>query len=90
MIRSTALAAEFVWRVANTRRPVSAAVSAIRIVSKSRISPTKRQSGSSRIAALTPSAKLGTSGPISRCVKIERSFTCTNSIGSSIVTTWRV
>ena len=88
MIRSTALAAEFVWTVAKTSRPVSAAVSAMRIVSRSRISPTSRQSGSSRIAALTPSANVGTSGPISRWVKIDLSLVWTNSIGSSIVTTW--
>jgi len=89
MIRSTAFAAEFVCSVAKTSSPVSAAVRAIRIVSRSRISPTRRQSGSSRIAAFTPSAKVVTSGPISRWVKIDLSSVCTNSIGSSIVTTCR-
>ena len=69
-------------------QPVSAAVSAMRIVSRSRISPTRRQSGSSRIAALTPSAKPGTSVPTSRWVKTDRALMCTNSMGSSIVTTW--
>ena len=41
MIRSIVFAAELVWSVANTRWPVSAAVSARRIVSRSRISPTR-------------------------------------------------
>ena len=41
MIRSIVLAAELVCSVPNTRWPVSAAVSARRIVSRSRISPTR-------------------------------------------------
>ena len=41
MIRSIVLAAELVCSVAKTRWPVSAAVSARRIVSRSRISPTR-------------------------------------------------
>ena len=41
MMRSTVFAAELVCSVAKTRWPVSAAVSARRIVSRSRISPTR-------------------------------------------------
>ena len=41
MMRSMVLAADEVCSVANTRWPVSAAVSARRIVSMSRISPTR-------------------------------------------------
>src|SRR5579859_1538926 len=49
-IRSMVLAAELVCRVPNTKCPVSAAVKAKRIVSRSRISPTSTTSGSSRLA----------------------------------------
>ncbi len=87
MMRSMAFAAEFVCKVPKTSRPVSAADRAMRIVSRSRISPTSRQSGSSRIAARTPSAKDGTSLPSSRCVKMDFWLVCTNSMGSSIVMT---
>ena len=41
MIRSMVLAAELVCRVPNTRWPVSAAVRARRMVSRSRSSPTR-------------------------------------------------
>ena len=41
MMRSMVFAAELVCRVANTRWPVSAAVSARRMVSRSRNSPTR-------------------------------------------------
>ena len=54
------------WSVANTRWPVSAAVSAVEIVSRSRISPTRITSGSWRSAARSASAKLVASDPISR------------------------
>ena len=53
MIRSTVCAVDWVCRVANTRWPVSAAVSAVEIVSRSRISPTRITSGSSRRAAFS-------------------------------------
>ena len=46
MMRSTECGASWVWSVANTRWPVSAAVSAVWIVSRSRISPTRMTSGS--------------------------------------------
>src|SRR5215218_7328063 len=48
IIRSTVWGASWVWRVANTRWPVSAAVRAIEIVSRSRSSPTRMMSGSWR------------------------------------------
>ena len=71
MRRSTALEAEFVWSVPKTRRPVSAAWSAIRIVSRSRSSPTRIASGSSRSAAFSAAVNVGVSGPSSRCVMID-------------------
>ena len=45
-LRSIVLAAPRVWRVPSTRWPVSAAVSAVAIVSRSRISPRRITSGS--------------------------------------------
>ena len=88
MIRSTVCAVDWVCRVAKTRWPVSAAVSAVEIVSRSRISPTRITSGSSRSAARRPSAKSGASEPTSRWLTIERLCWCRNSIGSSIVRMW--
>ena len=46
MMRSTVCGASWVWSVAKTRCPVSAAVIAVEIVSRSRISPTRMTSGS--------------------------------------------
>src|SRR6478672_10760223 len=51
MMRSTVLGAVCVCSVANTRWPVSAAVIAVEIVSRSRISPRRITSGSWRRAA---------------------------------------
>ena len=53
MIRSIVFDAELVCSVPNTSSPVSAAASAISMVSRSRISPTRITSGSSRTAALS-------------------------------------
>ena len=53
MILSTVFVALLVCSVASTRCPVSAAVSANEMVSRSRISPTRITSGSSRRAALS-------------------------------------
>ena len=50
-MRSTVFEASIVWSVENTRWPVSAAVSAISIVSRSRISPTRITFGAWRSAA---------------------------------------
>ena len=49
------------WSVESTRWPVSAAVSAISIVSRSRISPTRITFGAWRSAARSASAKVGVS-----------------------------
>ena len=68
-----------------TRWPVSAAVSAVEIVSRSRISPTRITSGSWRSAARRASANVVASGPISRWLTMHRLCRCRNSIGSSIV-----
>ncbi len=88
MIRSIVDGADCVCSVAKTRCPVSAAVSAVAIVSRSRISPTRITSGSCRSAARSASANVFASGPISRWFTIERLCRCTNSIGSSIVRMW--
>ena len=87
IIRSTVFRALFVWRVPMTRRPVSAAVRASEIVSKSRISPMSTISVSSRSAALRAAGNEIESPGTSRCVMMLRLLLCTNSIGSSIVTT---
>ena len=59
MTRSIVCGALWVCSVANTRWPVSAAVSAVEIVSRSRISPTRITSGSWRSAARSASANVG-------------------------------
>ncbi len=63
MILSTVVAAPVVCRVDNTKCPVSAAVIAALIVSRSRISPTKITSGSSRKQERKALAKESTSSP---------------------------
>ena len=72
MMRSTVCAVDWVCSVAKTRWPVSAAVSAVEIVSRSRISPTRITSGSSRRAARRPSAKSVASAPTSRWLTMQR------------------
>ena len=74
-----------VCSVENTRCPVSAAVIAVDIVSRSRISPTSITSGSCRSAALRAAAYESVSFPTSRCATIERRLVCRYSIGSSSV-----
>ena len=74
-----------VCSVENTRCPVSAAVIAVDIVSRSRISPTSITSGSCRSAALRAAAYESVSFPTSRCATIERRLECRYSIGSSSV-----
>ena len=88
MRRSTVEGASWVCSVAKTRWPVSAAVSAVAIVSRSRISPRRITSGSWRSAPRSASAKLVASGPISRWLTMQRLWRCRNSIGSSIVMMW--
>ena len=87
-IRSMVLAAEDVCSVPNTRWPVSAAVSARRIVSRSRSSPTRMMSGSSRSALRSALLNESVCGPTSRWLISERLDSCTNSIGSSTVRMW--
>ena len=87
-MRSTVLAAELVCSVPNTRWPVSAAVRARRMVSRSRISPTSTASGSSRSAERSALAKDSVCGPTSRWLTRHFLLSCTNSMGSSTVSTW--
>ena len=75
-----------VCRVASTRWPVSAAISAVSIVSRSRISPTTITSGSCRNTWTSASRKLRTSVPTSCWTMMLRRLSWTNSTGSSIVT----
>ena len=83
MMRSMVFTALVVCSVPSTRCPVSAAVIAMQMVSASRNSPTRITSGSSRIAARTPSAKLGMCVPSSRWITWLFLLRWTNSIGSS-------
>ena len=85
MIRSTVDAAVVVCSVPNTRWPVSAVSIAIAIVSRSRISPTSTMSGSSRSAARSASLNERVWLCTSRWLTRHFLFSCTNSIGSSIV-----
>ncbi|MBI4860057.1 MAG: hypothetical protein HY815_07305 [Candidatus Riflebacteria bacterium] len=77
-----------VWRVANTRWPVSAAEIATRMVSRSRISPITMMSGlcltTWRSAVRNDSVSVETSLWLTRDLRSR----WTNSIGSSIVTMW--
>ncbi len=88
MMRSIVLAALVVCRVPNTRWPVSAAVMARRMVSRSRISPTRMTSGSSRRAERSALEKLSVCGPTSRWLTRHFLDSCTNSTGSSTVRMW--
>jgi hypothetical protein len=88
MIRSTVFGAEFVWSVPKTRCPVSAAVIPSSMVSRSRISPTRITSGSSRRAARRAAAKLFVFVPISRWFTRHFLFGWVNSMGSSMVRMW--
>ena len=85
MMRLIASAALFVCSVANARWPVSAIVSAAWIVSRSRISPTRITSGSSRSAYLSALWNDFVSVPTSRWFTMQFWWRCTNSIGSSTV-----
>ena len=81
--------ASSVCSVDSTRWPVSAAVIAISMVSKSRISPTRITSGSWRSAARSALANVMVSKPISRWLITLRRSLNAYSIGSSIVTMWQ-
>ena len=88
MIRSIVCGASCVCRVANTRWPVSAAVMAVEMVSRSRISPTRITSGSCRSTCLSAWAKLWVSAPTSRWFTMHCWCLWRNSIGSSTVMMW--
>ena len=88
MMRLIASAAELVCSVANTRWPVSAMVRAAWMVSRSRISPMRMTSGSSRRAYLSAFAKLWVSVPTSRWLTMQAWCRWMNSMGSSTVMMW--
>ena len=80
--RLTVEGASLVCSVESTRWPVSAALTPISAVSKSRISPTMMTSGSWRRKARSAAAKLR---PISSCICTWLMPTRLNSMGSSAV-----
>ena len=84
--RLTVSVASCVCSVDSTRCPVSAACSAARTVSVSRISPIRITSGSCRSAARSADRKSVVSWPISRWLIEATSSLCSTSMGSSIVT----
>ena len=86
MMRFTDSAASTVWIVESTRWPVSAADSAVRTVSSSRISPTRITSGSWRSTRRSARANEAVSSPTSRWLMIDVLSRWRNSTGSSIVT----
>ena len=86
--RSKVLAASFVWSVPITRCPVSDAVMAISIVSRSRSSPITMISGSSRRAPFNAVANDLVWLPTSRCVTLHFNEGWIISSGSSTMTTW--
>ena len=90
MIRSTVEAAVLVCSVPNTRCPVSAVSMAMATVSRSRSSPTRMMSGSSRSAARSASLNPDVCVWTSRWFSRHFLFSWTNSIGSSIVMMWSV
>ena len=83
--RSIVLAAELVCSVPKTKCPVSAAVRAKRMVSRSRISPTKITSGSSRSAERSAGSKPKVWRWTSRWLIRLFLDSWTNSMGSSMV-----
>ena len=83
MMRSTVCGASWVWSVPKTRWPVSAAVIASEMVSRSRISPTRITSGSWRSTCLRAWAKLLVSWLTSRWLTMHFLWVWRNSIGSS-------
>ena len=85
MMRLIVWAAEFVCNVANVRWPVSAIFSAASTVSRSRISPIRTISGSSRRAARNAFEKLFVSLCTSRWFTTQPLCWWMYSIGSSMV-----
>jgi hypothetical protein len=78
-----------VWRLENTRCPVSPAATAICIVSGSRISPTTMTVGRLAERGAQRVGKSGASMPISICSISDCGVRCSYSIGSSMVMMWR-
>src|ERR1017187_5094797 len=87
-MRETLWMVSLVWSVESTRWPVSAAVSAVEMVSASRISPTRMTSGDCRMMLRRVTAKSGVSRPTSICSMTALRLACWYSTGSSMVTTW--
>ena len=88
MMRSTVPAAPVVCSVENSSCAISAAVTAVPMVSWSRISPSRMTSGLSRMAERRASLYVATSVGTSRCVTMQVPCLCTYSMGSSIVMMW--
>ena len=89
-MRCSVCTTSVVCSVESTRCPVSAAMSVVDMVSRSRISPTRMMSGSCRSTYLRPSWNERVSRPTSRWWMNESRSRCRNSIGSSIVMMLRV
>ena len=85
IIRSMVCGQSWVCRVAKTRWPVSAAVSAVWMVSRSRISPTRMTSGSWRRTDLSARLNDLVSAPTSRWLMMHDLCRWRNSMGSSMV-----
>src|SRR2546427_5547029 len=77
--------ASVVCSVENTRWPVSAALSAVSSVSRSRTSPIRITSGACRSTCRSAALNDSVSFPTSRCEMFARLSRCRNSIGSSMV-----
>ena len=86
--RLRVVAASLVCMVPITRCPVSAALTAISIVSRSRSSPITMMSGSSRSAPLSAVKKVFVWSPTWRWVTLQPLDCWTTSIGSSTVMMW--
>ena len=86
--RLSVVAASLVCMVPITRCPVSAALTAISIVSRSRSSPITMMSGSSRSAPLSAVKKVFVWSPTWRWVTLQPLDCWTTSIGSSTVMMW--
>ena len=89
IIRSIDWGASWVWRVAKTRCPVSAAVRAVEIVSRSRSSPIEDHVRVLAQDMLEASAKPLVSSPTSLWLTTAVLWVCRYSIGSSTDMIWR-
>jgi hypothetical protein len=87
-MRSIDCGASWVCSVAKTRWPVSAAVRAVEIVSRSRSSPMRMTSGSWRRTCFSASPKPLVSSPTSRWLTTAILCRCRYSMGSSTDMIW--